>query len=172
MKRHHCLLLSFVLVVHMPVFGYGHHDDEPILLGALFPRFSDAGESIVFSYQGSIWRVPRSGGVMTQVTAGEGFDVEPTWSPDDKLIAFIRGRSSFVGPLQLIKYSPELNPAERVFEEVRRWIEGKVYATIEQRLLTHPCSGPAARPGRSSSPMRPAVCTRRRTARTRRRRLA
>ena len=28
-------------------------------------------------------------------------------------------------------------------------------------LLTHPCSGPAARPGRSSSPMRPAVCTRR-----------
>ena len=28
-------------------------------------------------------------------------------------------------------------------------------------LLTHPCPGPDARPGRSSSPMRPAVCTRR-----------
>ena len=24
-------------------------------------------------------------------------------------------------------YSPELNPAERVFEEVRRWVEGRIY---------------------------------------------
>lgn len=27
-------------------------------------------------------------------------------------------------------YSPELNPAERVFEEVRRWTEGEVYETL------------------------------------------
>ncbi|MDP6103003.1 MAG: transposase [Dehalococcoidia bacterium] len=31
-------------------------------------------------------------------------------------------------------YSPELNPAERVFEEVRRWIEGKVYRSIEDKV--------------------------------------
>jgi hypothetical protein len=31
-------------------------------------------------------------------------------------------------------YSPELNPAERVFEEVRRWIEGKVYATLADKV--------------------------------------
>jgi len=31
-------------------------------------------------------------------------------------------------------YSPELNPAERVFEEVRRWIEGKVYPSIEDKV--------------------------------------
>ncbi len=31
-------------------------------------------------------------------------------------------------------YSPELNPAERVFEEVRRAIEGKVYATLEDKV--------------------------------------
>jgi transposase len=30
-------------------------------------------------------------------------------------------------------YSPELNPAERVFEEVRREIEGKVYSTLEDK---------------------------------------
>ncbi len=30
-------------------------------------------------------------------------------------------------------YSPEVNPAERVFEEVRRWIEGKVYASVEAK---------------------------------------
>lgn len=30
-------------------------------------------------------------------------------------------------------YSPELNPAERVFEEVRRWTEGKVYPSLEAK---------------------------------------
>lgn len=30
-------------------------------------------------------------------------------------------------------YSPEVNPAERVFEEVRGWIEGKVYASVEAK---------------------------------------
>ena len=31
-------------------------------------------------------------------------------------------------------YSPELNPAERVFEEIRRWVEGRVYSTIEAKM--------------------------------------
>jgi transposase len=31
-------------------------------------------------------------------------------------------------------YSPQLNPAERVFQEVRRAIEGKVYATLEDKM--------------------------------------
>ncbi len=30
-------------------------------------------------------------------------------------------------------YSPEVNPAERVFEEVRRWTEGKVYVDLEAK---------------------------------------
>ena len=33
-------------------------------------------------------------------------------------------------------YSPELNPAERVFEEVRRWVEGRVYGSIEKKMET------------------------------------
>tara|TARA_Y100000310_G_scaffold216932_1_gene218017 strand:- start:21 stop:527 length:507 start_codon:yes stop_codon:yes gene_type:complete len=36
--------------------------------------------------------------------------------------------------IALPPYSPELNPAERVFEEVRRWIEGKVYRSIEDKV--------------------------------------
>ena len=31
-------------------------------------------------------------------------------------------------------YSPELNPAERVFQEVRRWVEGKTYGGIEEKM--------------------------------------
>jgi DDE superfamily endonuclease len=36
--------------------------------------------------------------------------------------------------IALPPYSPELNPAERVFEEVRREIEGKVYSTLEDKM--------------------------------------
>ena len=31
-------------------------------------------------------------------------------------------------------YSPELNPAERVFEEVHRWVEGRMYRSIEDKM--------------------------------------
>ena len=31
-------------------------------------------------------------------------------------------------------YSPELNPAERVFEEIRRWVEGRVYGSMEEKV--------------------------------------
>jgi len=30
-------------------------------------------------------------------------------------------------------YSPELNPAERLFEEIRRRVEGTVYATLDDK---------------------------------------
>jgi hypothetical protein len=30
--------------------------------------------------------------------------------------------------------SPELNPAERVFEEIRRRVEGKIYATLDDKV--------------------------------------
>jgi hypothetical protein len=36
--------------------------------------------------------------------------------------------------VSLPPYSPELNPAERVFEELRRAVEGVVYATLEDKV--------------------------------------
>ena len=36
--------------------------------------------------------------------------------------------------IQLPAYSPELNPAERLFEEVRRHVEGRVYATLADKV--------------------------------------
>ena len=38
---------------------------------------------------------------------------------------------AFIG---LPPYSPELNPAERLFEEVRRRFEGRVYATLDDKV--------------------------------------
>lgn len=36
--------------------------------------------------------------------------------------------------IELPPYSPELNPAERVFQELRRAIEGRVYATLDDKV--------------------------------------
>jgi hypothetical protein len=36
--------------------------------------------------------------------------------------------------IDLPPYSPELNPAERLFEEVRRHVEGHVYATLADKV--------------------------------------
>jgi transposase len=44
-----------------------------------------------------------------------------------------QGRQLAQLPTQRIRlppYSPELNPAERVFEEVRRHVEGRIYETL------------------------------------------
>ena len=47
-----------------------------------------------------------------------------------ELVKSIEGVRTMVQPA----YSPELNPAERVFEEVRRWVEGRVYGSVEEKV--------------------------------------
>ena len=47
-----------------------------------------------------------------------------------ELVKSVSGVKTVVQPA----YSPELNPAERVFEEVRRWVEGRVYGSIEEKM--------------------------------------
>src|SRR5262249_15345697 len=57
-------------------------------IGVVHPRISPSGSDVVFSYQGSIWRMPvgpadaRHGRVMKRLAAGSGFAFEPCWSPD------------------------------------------------------------------------------------------
>jgi len=55
--------------------------------GAIQPQISPDGAQLAFSYQGAIWHIARTGGTMTRVTDGAGFDIEPVWSPDAALIA-------------------------------------------------------------------------------------
>lgn len=63
------------------------------------------------------------------------------WSPDAVIWdgasahrAKAMGQLGFVR-IALPSYSPELNPAERVFEEIRREIEGEVYPSLRAKQL-------------------------------------
>ena len=47
-----------------------------------------------------------------------------------ELVRSVVGVKTIVQPA----YSPELNPAERIFEEVRRWVEGRVYGSVEEKM--------------------------------------
>ena len=42
----------------------------PRAFGAVQPRISPDGAAIAFSYQGAIWRMPRTGGEMQRLTSG------------------------------------------------------------------------------------------------------
>ncbi|MDR2755206.1 MAG: PDZ domain-containing protein [Planctomycetaceae bacterium] len=52
-------------------------------------RFPDIhGKTIVFCYGGDLWKVASKGGTATRLTAHEGLEVFPKFSPDGKWIAF------------------------------------------------------------------------------------
>lgn len=74
---------------------------EPAI-GAIHPRISPDGKTIAFAYQGAIWVMPRTGGTMTRLTDGDGFDMEPAWSPDGQRLAFVRGANQPGGTLKLM----------------------------------------------------------------------
>ncbi|WP_066834172.1 S41 family peptidase [Rufibacter ruber] len=68
------------------------------------PAISPDGQTIVFSYQGDLYKVAAAGGNATPLTMHEGYEFNPVWSPDGKQIAFASDRYGnfdvFVMPAQ------------------------------------------------------------------------
>src|SRR5439155_119012 len=52
--------------------------------------WSPDGNELIYSMQGSLWRQRIGSRVAQQLTAGEGYDYQPDWSPDGRLVVFAR----------------------------------------------------------------------------------
>jgi tricorn protease len=57
-----------------------------------YPAISPDGKTIVFTYEGDLYRVPSAGGVATPLTQHEAHDFMPIWSHDGTRIAFASDR--------------------------------------------------------------------------------
>ena len=57
-----------------------------------YPAISPDGATILFCYQGDIYRVPASGGQAVPLTIGESYEFAPVWSHDGRAIAFASDR--------------------------------------------------------------------------------
>src|SRR5947208_2499727 len=70
----------------------GNSTDSAVVhraFGGLQPCISPDGRQIALSFQGAICRMPSVGGTLVRLTRDEGWDIEPTWSPDGRWIAYI-----------------------------------------------------------------------------------
>ncbi len=57
-----------------------------------YPAISPDGQSILFCYQGDIYKVAATGGQAVPLTIGEAYDFAPAWSHDGRSIAFASDR--------------------------------------------------------------------------------
>jgi Tol biopolymer transport system component/C-terminal processing protease CtpA/Prc len=64
--------------------------DNPLWMR--YPSISPDGQTIVFSYQGDLYRVSVTGGAAIPLTLHEAHDYMPVWSPDGQQIAFASDR--------------------------------------------------------------------------------
>lgn len=77
----------------------------------------------------------------TRMNQAQLLPVLAAWSPDaviwDGASAHRAKRMGDIGFARIFlpSYSPELNPAERIFEELRREIEGQVYPSLKAKRL-------------------------------------
>ncbi len=83
--RRSTIVFAFILLLAAtcPALGAETGRDARLL------RFPDIhGDTIVFSHGGDLWTVPVSGGAARRLTASEGLELFPRFSPDGKWIAF------------------------------------------------------------------------------------
>src|SRR6266851_2157794 len=67
--------------------------------------------SVVFSYGGYLWSVPRDGGDARQLTTG-GHEGLPVFSPDGKQVLFYSGREAYADFSRLYTVPVEGGPAQ------------------------------------------------------------
>ncbi|WP_199138141.1 S41 family peptidase [Pedobacter sp. ASV12] len=83
MKKNMFGAMAFLLLL-FPVFAQAQ--DQTYF--AAYPSLTPDAQSIVFSYDGDIWKVAVKGGLATRITAMPGEEINARVSPDGKWLAF------------------------------------------------------------------------------------
>jgi tricorn protease len=76
----------FVSVVILSLFVTANDLHEIYFLS--HPAVSPDGRTVVFSFEGDLWKVPVTGGTAVRITAMEGVESHPRFSPDGSRLAF------------------------------------------------------------------------------------
>lgn len=82
MSKLYPALVAMMLL--LPIFGKAQQGTY----FAAYPSLSPDGQTIVFSYDGDIWKVPTKGGAALRITAMQGDEINPKISPDGQWLAF------------------------------------------------------------------------------------
>ncbi|MBE0637987.1 MAG: PD40 domain-containing protein [Bacteroidales bacterium] len=80
------LLITFLLITNCFLLAA----QNPLWMR--YPALSPDGQTIVFSYQGDLYKAPASGGPAVSLTVHSAYDFNPVWSPDGTKIAFASTR--------------------------------------------------------------------------------
>ena len=76
-----------------------------------FPSISPDGSTVVFSWGGDLWKVPREGGVAVRLTSHPAREHDSAWSPDGSRIVFESDRD---GVTNLWSMTPDGTDIRRV----------------------------------------------------------
>jgi Tol biopolymer transport system component/C-terminal processing protease CtpA/Prc len=86
MKSLFSFLLLFILVPSLLSLEPGALSLEPYFLSS--PALSPDAKTIVFSFEGDLWKADIASGIATRLTAMQGYETSARFSPDGKWIAF------------------------------------------------------------------------------------
>ena len=80
----------FTLAVLSSILSFLFAQDAPLWMR--YPAISPDGSTIVFSFQGDLYKVGAKGGTAVPLTLHEAYDFSPVWSHDGTQIAFASDR--------------------------------------------------------------------------------
>lgn len=79
------LLLFMLIFAGFNTLAYSLQTD---LYFTSHPTLTPDGQTIIYSYDGDLWKIPAAGGMASRITAMDGIETRPSVSPDGKWLAF------------------------------------------------------------------------------------